>query len=42
MVPALTKFAEELGPDAERLRAVVNRTVALMHQLKVETIDELV
>lgn len=41
MVPALCEFAEGLGMNAERLRGAVNRTVELMRQLKVETIDEL-
>jgi hypothetical protein len=41
MVPALTHFADGLGTEAMRVRAAVRRTVELMCQLKVETIDEL-
>ena len=41
MVPALNQFAEGLGPEAERIRGVAKRTVDLMRELKVETIDEL-
>ena len=41
MLSGLEAFGQRLNGQAERVRGCVERTVALMHRLRVPTIDEL-